>query len=706
MTQKELILEIGTEEIPARMVKAAATDLARHLFEALKERRLRFSEEAVKTFWTPRRLVVCVPDLDERQEDLDREVVGPPVKIAVGPDGNPAKAGENFAKTNKVEFGAVGRKQTPKGEVLCVRVMEKGRPAREILSEICPAAIAALKFKKSMRWGDYDALFVRPVRWVSAVFGGEVVPFAYGAVKSGGVTLGLRMHPEPIRVTDFHHYLQTLSGQGVIVDPEMRKKWIAQEIKNVAEKAGGQFERDEALLDEVTNLVECPVAFLGTFDAEFLDLPPELLRVTMKHHQRYFPVARDGRLTNHFVGVSNTPVKDQSVVTAGNERVLRARLKDAKFFYDEDRKKPLEAYVEKLKGVVFQARIGTYHDKKERVKSVAAHIARVLRPSDTEFARNAERAAELCKADLVTGMVGEFPELQGVMGRYYAAHAGEPAAVAAAIEEHYMPTGGAGDLPASETGAVVSAADKLDTIAGCFSVGLKPTGSADPYALRRAALGVVRIIIDRKWPLDLDGAIEAAMRNFGPASERPGAEPLKKEIDAFFKSRIRALFSEEARLDVVDAFLDARPTVLDVFDLRLRFDAFKTFQGEDYFEDFATSFKRAQNITRDVPPNRVPDPALFTEQQEKNLFSTHSAINAEIDKMVAEKRYLDAMRKIGSTMLGPIHVFFEKVYVEVDDAKVRDNRKALIKQIVLLFSDFADFSKMEFKATRQDGKAD
>ncbi|MBI5529396.1 MAG: glycine--tRNA ligase subunit beta [Deltaproteobacteria bacterium] len=703
MTQKEFILELGTEEIPARMVKTAATDLARHLFEALKEKRLGFSEKDAKTFFTPRRLVVCVPDLDERQEDLDREVVGPPAKIAIGPDGNPTRAGENFARTNNVAFDKIGRKQTPKGEVLCVRVFEKGRPAREILSEICPAAIAALKFKKSMRWGDYDAFFVRPIRWICAVFGGEVVPFVYGAVKSGGVTFGLRIHPDTIRVADFHHYLQTLSGQGVIVDPEMRKKWIAQELKNVADRAGGQFERDQALLDEVTNLVECPVAFLGTFDREFLELPPELLRVTMKHHQRYFPVMKDGRLTNHFVGVSNTPVKDQAVVTAGNERVLRARLKDAKFFFDEDRKQPLEEYVEKLKGVVFQAKLGTYFDKKERVKAVAAHIASALQPGDASFARAVERAAELCKADLVTGMVGEFPELQGVIGRYYAAHAREPAAVAMAILEHYMPTGGAGDLPPSGVGAALSIADKLDTIAGCYSAGLKPTGSADPYALRRAALGIVRISIDRKWPLDLDAAIGAALEPFGRSGgEKAGSVALRAEINAFFKSRVRALFAEEARLDVVDAFLDARATVTDVHDLRLRFDAFKTFQGEDYFEDFATAFKRAQNITKAVPADRVPDPALFSEAQETDLQRTHAAIRAEVDALARERRYLDAMRKIGSTILGPIHVFFEKVYVEVDDEKVRNNRKALLKQIVLLFADFADFSRMEFRAGKKD----
>jgi glycyl-tRNA synthetase beta chain len=704
MDKLELLLEVGTEEIPARMVKAAAEDLSKLLTKALADKRLSFATAGVKTLWTPRRLVVFVPELAAGQVDLEKELVGPPVKIAVGPDGKLTRAGESFCKTSGVPFENIGHKVTPKGEVLFVKVTEKGRSTQEILAEEIPAAIGSIKFKKSMRWADYEAAFVRPVRWIVAVLGGDIVHFHYGAVRSGNLTWGLRGNQYPLVVTGAKAYFDMLAEQNVAVDPADRKSRISAGLEACAKEAGGTYDPDPALLDEVTNLVECPVPFLGTFDNEFLDLPRELLEVTMKHHQRYFPVVGpDGRLLNHFIGVSNTPVPDQGVVTRGNERVLRARLKDASFFYEEDRKKPLEAFVEKLKGVVFQAKLGTYFDKQERIKKLAAFLTAAVVPGDAGLASDAGRAAGLCKADLVSGMVGEFPELQGVMGRYYAAFSGENDDVASAILEHYWPVGGSGGLPKSPAGVFVSMADKLDTIAGCFHAGLKPTGSADPYALRRAALGIIRIVFDqgeggrfRGFDLDIDAAAGAAVLNY--TSDEKAVATLKAEINAFFKSRLRAYLAESERADVVDAFLDARTTITRINDLKRRFDAFVEFRSEPFFLDFATSFKRAQNITKETGAGAQPDPSLFTEPEEKKLHEAWRKVKAEVDGMLAEKAYKTAMTHIGSSVLGPMHEFFDKVFVEVDDLRVRDNRKALLKQIVLLFSDFADFSRMEFRA--------
>ncbi|MFA6032511.1 MAG: glycine--tRNA ligase subunit beta [Myxococcota bacterium] len=714
MNKLELFLEIGTEEIPARMVKAAAMDLQKNITAALDAARLSYDKAGARVFWTPRRVAVLFPGLDERQEDLDREVMGPPVRIAVAPDGSPTKAGEGFAKTSGVPFPEIGRKQTPKGEVLCVRAVEKGRAAREILAEAAPAAVASLKFKKSMRWGGYDAAFVRPVRWVLCLLGGEVVPFAYGVVQSGNTTCGLRIHPGAIKVGDFKSWMGALTAQGVIPDADERKKFIRKQVGDLASGAGGHIAPDEALLDEVTNLVECPVPFLGTFDEKYRELPRELLEVTQKHHQRYFPViAADGKITNHFVGVSNTPVAVQDVVTNGNERVLRARLEDARFFYNEDRKRKLGGYVEKLRGVMFQAKLGSYFDKKERVKKIAAAIVGqvagfALPPVGNTLAADVERAAELCKADLVTGMVGEFPELQGVMGRYYAMQSGERQEVANAILEHYWPAGASGVLPVSAAGSILAIADKLDTIVGCFHAGLKPTGSADPYALRRAALGIIRIVTFdeggwknsfREFPLNIEAATRAATDNF--ADNDNAAAPLAAEINAFFKARLKAYLGENERADVVDAFLDSRSTITDIYDLKMHFDLFCAFKQEAYFIDFATAYKRAQNITKQTAEDLVPDPALFTEPEEGALYDAWKTVKEAIGIGKAMKSYKMAMESIGPTILPPMNRFFEKVFVEVDDAKVRDNRKALLKQIVMLYTGIADFSRMELKTSKK-----
>jgi glycyl-tRNA synthetase beta chain len=702
MQKQELLLEIGVEEIPARMVRAAAEDLASGVLGSLTSNRLGFEKAGVKVWWTPRRLGVLVPGVDASQPDLEKEVLGPPVRIAIGPDGAPTRAGESFVKSCGLPLEKIGRKATAKGEVLCVVVFEKGRAAADVLAQALPGVIGALRFKKSMRWGGYDTSFVRPVRWMLAVFGGGTVKFGFGPLESSNVTFGLRNHPEPIAVRSFAEYGEALAAQSIICDPEVRKLYIRSGIDRIAATMGGHVDPDEGLLDEVTNLVECPVPFLGTFDKEFESLPKELLEVTQKHHQRYFPIiGPDQRITNHFAGVSNTRVPDQWIVTAGNERVLRARLKDAAFFYEEDLKTPLPSFLERLRTVVFQAKLGTYHDKSERVKTLVTHIAAAAFPRNRALGLNLQRAAELCKADLVSGMVGEFPELQGIMGCYYARNAGQSEEVAAAILEHYHPAGASSAIPATLAGRVLAVADKLDTIAGCFHAGLKPTGSADPYALRRAALGIVRILIDGAdgmvMRLDLDAAIRIAAGSYAPEKDEASLVPLIREINAFFKSRLRAHLCERERPDVVDAFLGARATVTDIHDLNLRFLAFSEFKERPYFESFATAFKRAQNISKDLPAESRADPALFTEPEEMALFDKWKDLKSRVEQRIKLGSYLAAMEIMGEELLSPMHGFFEKVFVDVDDRSVRHNRKSLLKSIVSLFAEFADFSQMEFR---------
>ena len=479
MSTKELFFELGTEEIPAGFIPRAMAGMEAIITRELFNARLSFDE--IKTLATPRRLALMVKGIPAVQPDAELTATGPSKKAAYDADGKPTKAAEGFARGQGVDVSAIRIVTTDKGEYISITRTETGRPTHELLSEILPKLINEIPFKKSMRWGDLDVRFARPIHWIVALFDGVVVPFEFGNITSGAVSRGHRfMANTAFPVRDYAHYLEECERHFVIPDPERRKEIIRRETHRVAIAAGGHLLPDEELLEQVSFLVEYPSAVHGTFSEEFLKVPKEVLITSMRSHQRYFSIVdAGGKLLPGFITINNTLTQDPSVVVKGNQRVLRARLSDARFFFEEDQKIRLDERVEALKKVVYQQKLGTSFEKMERFKALAEGLADSL---NTAVKAQTGRAAWLCKADLVTGMVGEFPEVQGIMGREYALLEGEDAAVAAAIAEHYLPIQAGGELPASDIGAFVSIADKLDTICGCFGVGLIPTGAADPYA--------------------------------------------------------------------------------------------------------------------------------------------------------------------------------------------------------------------------------
>ncbi|HUL37304.1 MAG TPA: glycine--tRNA ligase subunit beta, partial [Thermodesulfobacteriota bacterium] len=549
---KELLLEIGTEEIPAGFIPQALVDLEALARKELEASRVDFN--GMKTLGTPRRLVLMIESVSERQRDEETRKIGPSKQAAYDEKGNPTKAAIGFAKGQSVPVESLTLVQTDKGEYVCAVKKESGKPTSEILSSILPKWILSIPFQKSMRWADIPIRFARPIHWILALFGGEVIPFEVGNIRSGKMTYGHRfMHSGPIPVRDFQSYLQKTREAFVIVDPVEREKKIEDEMMREGAKVSGRVVEDEDLLNEVNFLVEYPVALGGAFDRKFLSLPQEILIHSMKEHQRYFPLVDDhGTLIPHFVCISNINPKNREVVVKGNERVLKARLSDAAFFFEDDLKISLEKRLEQLKKVVFQAKLGTSHEKVMRFKQLALWITERIDPKLREAV---ERTSLLCKADLVTGMVGEFPKLQGVVGREYACISGEKPEVAEAIYEHYLP-GFAGDrLPSSSIGDIVSIADKMDTIVGCFGVGLVPTGTADPFGLRRQALGIIRIILEKKYSISLHELIDESGRQLKEKMERP-SQQVKDEVLEFFRVRYQNfLLDKEYPFDVTDAVL-------------------------------------------------------------------------------------------------------------------------------------------------------
>ena len=540
--EKELILEIGTEEIPAGFIQFALADLKEDARKRLEASSLKFKD--ISAYATPRRLTLRITGLSDKQEDQTKEAYGPPVKIAYDENGEPTKPALGFAKSQGVDIKDVVKVKRDRGEFLAVIKKLKGQKTDKLLKDLLPELILSIPFRKSMKWGDGDITFVRPIRWVLAIFGGKTVTFELEGVKSSSKSHGHRfMHPKAFKVTSWKDYTEQLEKGYVILEQARRKKDIVKGIDTLSKKIGGKVTEDEELLETVTNLVEYPVVLKGDFEKEFLKLPKEVLISVMKNHQKYFPVnnaKNKSRLLPHFIFVCGTPVKDSSVVVKGNERVIRARFTDARFFFDEDKSSPLSDKVEELKDMVFLSDVGSYYDKTERIKTLAASIAESI-----EYAggvKDVETAAWLSKADLATQMVFEFPELQGIMGKYYAELGGEKKEVARAIEEHYMPVSRDGELPGSDLGSIVSIADKVDSISACFISGLIPTGTQDPYALRRQAIGIINIILERGYHLSLSELFELSIATITEQSKtklKHSGEDVLKAISEFITERFR-----------------------------------------------------------------------------------------------------------------------------------------------------------------------
>ncbi len=686
MSTKELFLEIGTEEIPAGFIPRALAEMEAMIVRELAAARLSFGE--IKTLATPRRLALVVKDIPAVQPDAEITASGPSKKAAYDADGKPTKAAEGFARGQGVDVSALQIISTEKGEYLAVTKQETGRPTHELLAEILPRLVSNIPFKKSMRWGDLDVRFARPIHWIVALFDGIVVPFSFGNIESGTISRGHRfMANTTFPVRNFAHYQEECERHFVIVDPERRKEIIRRETHRVAIAAGGHLLPDEELLDQVVYLVEYPSAVHGTFPAEFLKVPKEVLITSMRSHQRYFSIVDEsGRLMPGFITINNTLTDDPSVVVKGNERVLRARLSDARFFFEEDQKTTLDERVESLKKVVYQQKLGTSYEKMERFRALAEGLAEQLNPA---VKAQTARAATLCKADLVSGMVGEFPEVQGIMGREYALLEGTEPAVANAIAEHYLPVQAGGELPASDIGAFVSIADKLDTICGCFGVGLIPTGAADPYALRRATIGIISIILDRGYRLSLQALIDQSLDLLATKLARP-QEQVAADVLEFFRGRFVNLLANDFAADAVDAAVSTGFN--DLVDVKARISALAEFKSHPDFEPLAGAFKRVGNIIKegnDAPVN----PALFQDPAETCLYEAFLSAKNTVDARITSGEWLDALTEI-ATLRGPVDTFFEKVMVMAEDRGVRENRLALLTGIARMFEKIADFSKI------------
>jgi glycyl-tRNA synthetase beta chain len=683
----ELLLEIGTEEIPARFIPPALNEMASSFARLLEQERIGVGE--IRTWGTPRRLALMVTGVATSQAEVTEEVIGPPKAVAFDAAGQPTPAAQGFAKAQGVKVSDLSEVDTPRGVYLAVKKRAFGRPTFECLRELLPGFILGLSFPKSMRWGALNLTFARPIHWILARFGGAVVPFELGDVASGGATRGHRfLSPGTREVADIAGYVAALRDARVVVDPKERGAMLAAELTQAAARVGGEVVPNPGLQEENTFLVEYPSVVCGNFEDRFLELPDEVLITSMREHQRYFSLrGPDGRLMPHFLAVNNTLVRDPDLVRQGHERVLRARLSDAMFFFQEDRKIPLEARVDALKGVVFHSLLGTSFEKMERFRDLGAILARQVAPELEDMVR---RAATLSKADIVTEMVGEFPSLQGVMGRIYAQLSGEPPAVATAIFTHYLPRQAEDDLPGDLVGVLVGLADRLDTICGCFGVNLIPTGTADPYGLRRHALAIIRILRAQKLRLDLPELIMAALDLLRDKISRTPEETALEVLD-FCQTRLQhLLLSEGYDNETVAAVLAAG--CRDLVAAADKVKALEEVRQSPEFPALAVAFKRVINISRDAAAGEVTE-LLFEHPEEKLLSEVTALMELEVAAALEKKDYSAVCRALAK-LRGPVDAFFEKVLVMAEDPNIRQNRLALLARISQTFLQMADFSRI------------
>jgi len=690
---RDFLLEIGVEELPARFLDPALTQLHKLTGQVLQDNRLGHGE--ITTCGTPRRITVFIRAVEENQQSLMQEVKGPAVKVAFNSAGEPTRAALGFAKSNGVGVTELVRKSVGPVEYVFAIKQAAGRPAAEVLEELIPALIGGLHFPKPMRWGDLDMRFARPIRWLLCLFGNDVLPINLAGLQANRYTYGHRfLSGGQLVVGEAGEYFEVMRGAHVLVEVNERRDIIRQQIIEVAAREGGQVEIDTGLLDEVTNIVEYPTALCGSFDKDYLQMPEEVLITPMREHQRYFPVRdADGRLLSRFVAVSNSGSDQESIniIRAGNEKVLRARLSDAAFFWQEDLKTKLADRVEGLKKVVFQESLGTVYEKVQRVIALADLVANRL-GAGLQDKGDTARAAYLAKSDLLTNMVYEFPELQGIMGREYALRQDESPAVARAIYEHYLPRFAGDELPETLPGQVLSIADKTDTIVGCYGLGIMPTGSQDPYALRRQALGICNIILDGELVLSLKEIIAQAYKGYaGRVQMKLSLEQVAAELEEFFRQRLRGLFIDRGlSYDTVDAVLAAG--IDDLSCTWLRGQALEKFRSDPAFDALLTAFSRAHNLAKKVTGDLV-EPALFDSVAERELYQAFQSVSVSASASINNRSYGVALSLIAE-LQKPVDRFFGDVMVMVEDERVRDNRLALLKKIADFISSIADLSKI------------
>jgi len=687
----DFLVEVGTEELPPKALRALMVAFGENLGAGIDDARL--SRGDVHTYASPRRLTVLVEKLALQQDDREVEKKGPPTKVAFDDGGNPTPAAIAFAKKCGVSVDELSREQTAKGEWLTFRSVEQGKAAADLVPEIIERALASLPIPRRMRWGAGDAEFVRPVHWIVLLHGKNVIEAPIMGIMAGRESRGHRFHSRgPISIAGPDDYLGALETEGhVIADFLRRRDLIRDGVNAAAEQSGGNVVDGESLYDEVAALVEWPVPIVGAFDELYLDLPREVVVSTLTGHQRYFPVADDdGTLLPHFITVANIESRDPEQVIEGNERVISPRLADAAFFWNNDRKSSLASREEALRDVVYQRGLGSLFDKSQRVRRLAAWLSSELNDNVAVV----ERAAVLAKCDLVTGMVGEFPDLQGTMGRHYALSDGEPDEVANAIAEQYLPRFAGDELPDSRAGQILAVADKLDTLAGVFSIGKKPSGNRDPFGLRRAALGVVRILIERGVDIDLKALIAKAVAE-QPASKADAVE-VNADLYAFIGERLRRYFLDRDTglgVETFDAVMVRQPASLVDFDRRLA--AVQTFSRLEQAESLAAANKRIANILRKAgdPEGLAVKEGLFELDAESTLHSALENSREKVAPMLEQRRYAEILNELAD-LRDPVDRFFDDVMVMAEDEAIKNNRLALLGEVRGLFLDVADISRL------------
>lgn len=691
-TKQNLLIEIGTEELPPKSLHKLAEIFAENLKQKLITAELNFT--AIKSYATPRRLAVFVEQLDSQQTDRLVEKRGPALHAAFDVDNKPTKALEGFARSCNIDIAQLEKLETKQGRWMICRYMEKGKAIAELLPLFVNQALSELPIPKPMRWGAGDTQFVRPVHWVVMLYGKEIIAGEILGIDSGRKTYGHRFHhPDAIVLPDADSYQKLLKEPGhVIVDFEERKKIIREQVENIAKQQNCSVIIPEALLDEVTSIVERPIALLIDFDPVFLNVPREALISAMQEHQRCFALENGkGELLPYFITISNIESKNPQEVIRGNERVMRARLSDAKFFYETDCKETLESRLENLKNVVFQAKLGSLYDKSLRIVALAKHIAQLINIDSTIT----ERAALLCKTDLLTNMVNEFPELQGTMGCYYAKHDKEKDTTAVAIHEHYQPRFAGDELPNSLIGCTVALADRIDTLVGIFGINQAPTGDKDPFGLRRAALGIIRILVEKKLNIDLQHLFNTANNNYG--ATLPAREANHQALQ-FILDRLPAWYNEQnIATDTLQAVLTAQQNN-NLLDIQQRVLAIQAFRQLPQALSLAAANKRVKNLlsksAQSTSDKKSINPSLFNTDEEKTLYNALESAQKKIQSAIQDKQYTALLAELANLQT-PVDHFFDKVLVMDEDEKLRDNRLALLAALRQLFLTVADISLLQ-----------
>ncbi len=691
MLMRDLLFEIGTEEIPAGFLEPALTQLETRFVRKAAE--LKIDHGAVSVLGTPRRLALIVRDVAEKQQDICEELLGPSKKAAFDADGKMTKAAVGFARSKGVEVDALTVVDTPKGEYLMLRREVQGDDTQRLLPELLQSIILELSFPKSMRWGSNQHTFARPIQWIAALFGAEILPIQHEGIVSANLTRGHRfLAKEQFAIESAATYEAQLAEKFVLVDPAKRRAAVVAAIKQAVgestELAGGRVAIDEELVDTVNNLVETPFGVCGSFDAKFLQLPAEVLITSMRVNQKYFPVVNEQEeLLPGFVAVNNTRVNDTAITRRGHQRVLRARLEDALFFFDGDRQTRLENRIDKLQGIIFQAKLGTMLEKNERIVKLVRILAEKVDPSLIE---DGCRAALLCKTDLLSDMVGEFPSLQGIMGGAYALHDGEKPSVATAIKEHYMPQRAESEIPSSDMGALVALADRFDTLAGCFGIGQVPTGTADPFGLRRISLAILHIIEQKNYTISLREIVHKALALYG--GKVAGGKETVEAVLQFIQGRFsNDCISRGLAAEAVDAAVSVHFDYVN--ECLQRIEAIVKISREPAFKILAASYKRIRNIIKDNQQTSV-SLDLFAQKAEGNLYALFLDVSKEMAQHIALSDYTKALEAM-LQMKGPVDTFFDEVMVMAEDPAIRQNRLNMLTALGDLILQIGDISKLQ-----------